>query len=152
MASIMKEGFPTELITPDMSVLCLFSAAFIGFNDVQFIHQAGCRNVTLVDIDRIKLDETGKMFNYPVICEDILQALDDCKCYGKFDVVISDQPNGDCEKQIHTKHLYKLLNMTRKILILSCSQQNIAGGRPFGEYYQRNANYLGGIYWRVITL
>ena len=135
-----------------MSVLCLFSAAFHGVNDVKFIHEIGCRDVMLIDNNFDKLVETGQLYHFNTSCFDIIEALEQNQSFGLHDVVISDQWNGSMEELIHGKYFTKMLSMTRKILILSCSEQNLQGQRPYGEYYLRNATYLGGIYWRVICL
>jgi hypothetical protein len=145
----MKTGFPKELFKPEMSVLSLFSAAFTGRNDVNYIKEAGCTNVTLVDYDIKKLSETSEKYKYNAVCIDIFKALENNESLGGHDIVISDQWTQH-DELIHVKHLDKLLKTAKKYLILSCNEYWLKGRRPEpGEYYKRS-DYQGGTYWRVI--
>ena len=145
----MEKGFPIELLNPNMSILCLFSAAFYGNNDIQFIHGAGCKYVMMMDNDKEKLIATGRRFEgYDYDCIDIYKYLES-KPKEVYDVVVSDQWSNEDEK-IHVEHFEQLKRMFRKYLILGCSEMWLKGNYPTpGEYYKRS-NFNGGVYWRVI--
>jgi len=150
MVAIIKKGFPIELLKPEMSILCLFSAAFYGNNDIQFIHGAGCRNVLLMDNDKAKLAATAQRFDYGWSCIDIYEYLE-TKPMETFDIVLSDQWSNQDEK-IHVTHFNQLKRMARKYLILGCTDMWLKGNYPSpGEYYKRS-DFNGGVYWRVICV
>lgn len=144
MVAVMKTGFPTELISASDRVLCLFAAAFHGQNDVRNLHQIGCENVVLVDIDMKKLTETAILFDYPYICVDVLKHIRNGGSFGKYDVIISDHWTGEMEEMMDA-NIDRLKTMALKFLIYTTTRTD----QP-GEYYLRS-NHKGGVYWRVIS-
>ena len=147
MVGHMKLGFPIELLEPEMSILCLFSAAFFGNNDIQFIHEAGCRDVILLDNDEIKLRATARRFNYDFRVTDIYEWLKSSPIE-VYDIVVSDQWSNQ-DQLIHVDYFQQIKLMARKYMILGCTEMWLQGDRPEGEYYKRS-NYNGGVYWRVL--
>jgi len=143
----MKLGFPVELLKPDDSILCLFSAAFYGENDIKHIHRAGCKHVLLMDIAKYQLRTTAYHFGYKYKVIDILKWLKS-KPNEVYDIIVSDQWSSQ-DKLIHVDHFQTLQNMSKRHLILGCTEMWMQGKFPPGEYYKRS-DWNGGVYWRVV--
>ena len=143
----MKTGFPTELLTPDDSILCLFSAAFYGLNDVRHIHKVGCKYVMLMDNDKVKLQIVAARYGYNYDCLDIFEWLKTTP-NEVWDVIVCDQWSNQ-DELIHVDYFQTLQNMSKRHLILGCTEMWLQGKRPLGEYYKRS-DFNGGVYWRVV--
>lgn len=140
--------FPDLILRPEFTVLSLFSAAFLGKNDISFIHKAGIKQCTMIDIDLDKLIQMNKLFNYSYVCEDALKVIDNCS--ERFDVVISDQFT-NMNKDVWQRY-DKLKQITSKYLIIGVSGSFMKEYKlPEGELYKRSENY-GGVYWHVTVL
>lgn len=143
-------AFPSDLLRPTDSVLCLFSAAYKGEHDVAFVKEAGCTDVLLIDNDETKLQETAMQHEYGYKCCDafdyiIFAASTDMK----WDVVITDQwSNQDIE--INVAYLDMLLRIARRHLILGYCKRNFNNCLIGPGRYMHRSDHLGGVYWRII--
>lgn len=143
----MKAGFPIDVLTPDMSALCLFCAAFGGKQDVEFIHKAGIKDVILVDNDPIRLNTVSSKYGYNQFLADAFMLIDEInESETMFDVVVCDQwtPQDD---EVWSR-LPRLKQIARKYLILGCHSDRLdAEGET---YYRSDGN--GGTYWKLIKI
>lgn len=142
----MKRPFPIKLIKRTDSVLSLFSAYYGGEQDVKYIHEAKVTDCVLVDNDSKKLLELP--YEYIKVCQDAYSFIDECVENGnKFDVVVSDQWTTQDER-IHVEYFERLLSITRRVLILSCTQAYKNDNTK--DKYLFRSEYNGGVYWMII--
>jgi hypothetical protein len=142
--------FPKEYIRSSDKVLCLFSAAFGGSQDVRYVYDAGVKDCVMVDNDKIKLLELK--FPYTKVEGDCFNFIDECvKNNEKYDVVISDQWTQQMEI-INTNYLERLKQITKRVLIIGCSQIYLDAGNIVTDLLIKRSEHMGGIFWRVIIL
>ena len=144
------EGFPSHLFSKKTTVISLFSAAFLGENDVQFIAEAGVVNCLLVDIDGQNLIQLFESYGYGICRSDVYQFINSTSL--KVNIIVSDQWTGQ-DKKINDEYFVRLMEIASDYLVLGISQSyiNIIGFVPHGEYYKRS-DYRGGVYWRVVNV
>jgi len=144
--------FPTEILHPDRSVLCLFSAWYIGEHDVAFVHATGCMDVLLIDRDADRLQRTSVQYGYKSKCCDVFDFITLAIATGKkWDVIITDQWS-DQDFQINVEWFERLKSICNKTLCLGyCKRGFNEEFIPPGRYVQRS-DYLGGVYWRIVEI
>ena len=147
----MKQGFPIELLSPDQSAICFFCAAFGGENDVKYLHEAGMKDVFLIDIDREKIKEVSYKYGYDFIGRDAFEVIDS-GFFSQVDLIICDQWT-NMDEQVNETYFDKFKSLAKKFLIIGISQKYIDSlkEKPPGEYYKRS-DHEGGVYWRVIKI
>ena len=148
----MSNVFPTEILRPEHSVLCLFSAWYTGEHDVAFVKKAGCTDVLLVDLDSRRLQATSIMYDYQAKVCDAFDFITLSVASGrKWDVVITDQWSNQ-DQLINVEWLDRLKQICNKTLCLGYCKRWFGDKffRP-GRYVHRS-DHLGGVYWRIIEL
>lgn len=144
---VVVSNFPIEYVSDNDKVLCLFSAAFGGKNDVLHLVEKGVKNVYVLDNDYHKLIDLSRNTGYKMLYWDAFTYLNQADTV--FDVIISDHYT-NVDERIHKEYFERLKRMCRKWLILGIAQKYMdKHGKPDGEYVQRS-EYEGGIFWRVI--
>lgn len=142
--------FPKEYLKSTDKVLCLFSAAFGGRQDVQYVYDAGVEDCIMIDNDVEKL--AALQFPYKKIEYDCFKYIDECvRLEERFDVVISDQWTQQMAI-INTDYLERLKQITKRVLIIGCSQIYLDEGNTVTDLLIKRSTHLGGIFWRVIVL
>ena len=145
----MNETFPKEYLKETDSILCLFCAAFGGVQDVKYVYEAGIKDCIMVDWDKEKL--MAMKYPYAKVEADCFDYIDKCIAENKiFDVVISDQWTQQMDI-ININYLERLKQITKRVLIIGCSQQFIDKGNIVNEPLLKRSTHLGGIFWRIIT-
>ena len=140
--------FPKEYLRPTDKVVCLFSAAFGGVHDVKYVHEAGVKDCIMVDWDEEKL--AAMKYDYTKVKADCFSFIDECVDNGAlFDVVISDQWTQQI-KIINTDYLERLKKITKRVLIVGCSQLYL-NDNEVKEPLMWRSTHLGGIFWRIIV-
>jgi len=141
-------GFPSSILQPRFTVLSLFSAAFGGEQDVQFIHKAGVVDCELIDIDYNKVSALGEKYGYKYSSIDAF-ILIEVETFQR-NIIVSDHWTNQ-DAKIHGKYFDKLKSLATDYLILGISQAYIdtLDAIPEGDYYYRS-DFQGGVYWRVI--
>ena len=144
----MKNGFPVEVLPQCSSVLSVFSAAFLGRNDIEFIHKAGITDCFLVDRDKEKLEGMKTLFGYGFHCGDAFEFVRNHK--KKYDLVITDQWSSMDSYTWDNRELF--LNLATKYLIMGiCYEQKKYNQVPEGEFFHRSDNF-GGVFWHLTKL
>lgn len=54
--------FPLRLVANTNTAACFFCAAYLGRNDVAFVHAAGARRITLIDLDIQKMNQMEAIY------------------------------------------------------------------------------------------
>jgi hypothetical protein len=140
----MKEF--AKYISRDDKVLCLFSSAFGGLNDVRYVHKIGVKECDCVDLMH---PSEMAIYKYNLITHDVFDFIDNCKTV--YDVVIAD-PFTNLNKKINIGYLDKLKTLATKYLILGITQDEIETWEIKDVCLLRNPNLASGIYWRIIKL
>lgn len=141
--------FPEQYLKDTDRVLSLFCAYFGGKQDIIYIKKAGIKDCIMIDHNEEKLTAMDYP-EYTSILGDCFEYIDKYINEGKeFDVVISDQWTNQMVI-INKNYLDKLKRITKRILIVGCSQEYIDKyGMPEDELIKRS-EHMGGIFWRII--
>jgi hypothetical protein len=140
----MKEF--AEYISRDDKVLCLFSSAFGGLNDVRYVHKIGVKECDCVDL--VHPSEMN-IYGYNLITADVFQFID--QCTKVYDIIIAD-PFTNKNGLMNLHCLDKLKTLATKYLILGITQNEIEAWEIKDVCLLRNPNLASGIYWRIIKL
>ena len=148
----MSNVFPTEILKPEYSVLCLFASAYGGEHDVAFVHDAGCTDVLLIDRDEATLTATAEKYGFKSKCCDafdyiIFAASNDMR----WDVVITDQWSSQ-NIEINVGYFDMLHKIARRHLCLGYCRASFKNHLIQPGRYVHRSDHLGGAYWRVIDL
>jgi len=147
----MDCNFPIELLKPEYSAICFFSAAFGGENDVKYLHEAGMKDVFLIDNDLEKLKAVAEKFGYEFGHMNAFDLIE-FDATPDTDIIICDQWTNH-DDLINRVYFDNLLAAAQRYLIIGISRPYLdtLPEKPHGEYLKRS-DHMGGVYWRIIKV
>jgi hypothetical protein len=167
--------FPPDLIaliSEYTTAICFFCAAFYGRNDVIFLHDGGIRSISLVDVEKEKLEVMTSI--YPTVtesfCEDAFEVAKRLRASGRrFDVVVTDPFTNLCSRTL-VESFDDFEALTEKIWLCAVNGIELeelglektpealqawltSQGRTrlrVERLHLRNSGLSGGFYWLVL--
>lgn len=166
-----QRAFPTRLLNDCRSAAAFFVAQFYGKNDVVHIYNAGIPRVTLVDVDRDKLDVMREIYpsDWDVLYEDAFAVAERFASEGrKFDLVTCDAYSPMSERVAwDTLDLWESIANRYLMLFYTTPMLEQLGAPPEAPVVAdavsarlgrpvrvidliKRSSHLGGVYWCVI--
>jgi len=170
-----QRAFPYKLFHRVESACCFFTAQFYGKNDVVHLNRVGVKNVTLVDLDKKKLEHMEEIYpeTWETVVADAFEFASAALAAGKqYELVVCDPYSGMASEVSFEKgklffdlasrffcSLYTKPMFEDDLGDLQLADDPIQLGRRLGEFYggevnvaliAKRSSHLDGIYWVVI--
>lgn len=120
--------YPTQYLVGQSSALAVFVTYFLGRNDVMYIHDAGIKRVTLVDLDATGLELMKQIYpsHWAYVAQDYRGFLDDAIARGESYDVISCDPSLFMAEEVAWTNAAKIVRLCRNFFITNYTGEMLA--------------------------
>lgn len=142
--------FPTDLLTPGVSVLDLYCAGYLGRNVASWCADACVLTYVGIDEDRAKLDEMRALWDldgWDFVHADA-RDLAPLNIRGTFDIVVADPWTQEIPALWERRDELAKLVAPRGHLVLGAMTEQLERYAPARTVAR--SRYMGGVWWAVI--